>query len=355
MASLTASARRSASALALVGLLLGGIGLSACSGGRQAAASSTTVASTTVTTTTLAPLKLSGTRETGLLSFLGSVSRIRVAAVPDGASAALLPAPGTAGYAKTVSIAYRQFGSGKPLVLLEGEDATMNWWSPALLRQLSGHYRVTIFDLPGVGYSGPAPVPVTVDWLADLTAGLISELHITTPVVLGWGLGGQVALALAERHPSVVSDLVLVDTGVPVGGSRPVETRAAATLSGRPLSPVSLLPLLFGSSQSSQAASWLSWLERQVPDNVTAAAVRAEASLESHFWHHTDVAERLGSVHQPSLVVTGAEDGVFPPRDGALLARGLKGSQFYRWNGTGYGSLLAEPAHFAQLIEGFTG
>lgn len=355
MAALRAGAGRLTAALVLVGLLLGGLGLSACSSGERGAAPSTTRPATTVTTTTVAPVELSGTRESGALSFLGSVSRLAVTPVPDGASAASLPAPGTASYGQVVSIAYRQLGAGKPLVLLEGEDSSMSWWSPALLRQLSGHYRVTLFDLPGVGYSGPPRGPVTIDLLADLSAGVISELGLANPVVLGWGLGGQVALALAERHPALVSDLVLVDTGVPVGKSAPVEKKAAALLASRPLSPVSLLPLLFGSARSPAGLSWLSWLERQVPDNVTAPAISAQSRLESRFWHHTDVAERLGSVREPTLVITGAEDRVFPPRDGSALARAVKGSQFYRWNGTGYGSLLAEPAHFAQLIEGFTG
>ena len=77
----------------------------------------------------------------------------------------------------------------------------MSWWDPALLSDLSSHYTVTMFDLPGAGYSGPTPSPLSLPWLADMTAGLVLTLGLSDPIVLGWGLGGEIALSLAERHP----------------------------------------------------------------------------------------------------------------------------------------------------------
>ena len=87
----------------------------------------------------------------------------------------------------------------------------MTWWDPQLLTDLAGHFTVTIFDLPGVGYSAPLPGTPSVESYADATAGLIYSLHLTAPTVLGWGLGGSIALALAERHVGLLSRLVLVD------------------------------------------------------------------------------------------------------------------------------------------------
>ena len=341
--------------LAPAAALVGGVGLAACSASSKLPGSSTTVASPSVPTTTVASVKVAGTEETGSLSFMGSVSRLAVTAVPDGLESEPPALPGTPAYRKTVQIGYRQLGSGKPLVLIQGEAATMDWWSPGLLSELAGHYRVTLFDLPGTGYSGPASSPVTVDSLADLTAGLISELRIDSPVVLGWGLGGQVALALAERHPGVMGDLVLADTGVPTKGSRPLQKPAAALLSSGPPSPLRLAPLLFTASERAAEQSWLSSLEREIPDPMTAAAVAAQSQLEANFWHHTDLVRGLRSIDQPTLVVDGTADRVFPPTDAAALAGSIKGAQRYSWNGAGYGALLAEGPHFAQLLEGFTG
>ncbi len=80
-----------------------------------------------------------------------------VAAVPDGATTAPLPTPGTASYPSIDRIAFRHFGSGPDLLLITGEDASMASWPAPFLAALAQHYRVTIFDLPGTGYSGPLP------------------------------------------------------------------------------------------------------------------------------------------------------------------------------------------------------
>ncbi len=111
-----------------------------------------------------------------------------------------------------VPIAYRSFGSGPDLLLISGQDGTLSWWGQALLSDLSGHYRVTVFDLPGVGYSGAPRPRLSLAWLADMTAGFALTIGLSDPIVLGWGLGGQIALSLAERHPGFASSLILVDT-----------------------------------------------------------------------------------------------------------------------------------------------
>ena len=66
----------------------------------------------------------------------------------------------------SIQIAYRQFGSGPNLLLVMGQRGTMTWWDPQFLSALSSKYSVTIFDLPGVGYSQPAPAPPTLSTLS---------------------------------------------------------------------------------------------------------------------------------------------------------------------------------------------
>ncbi|MHB1986729.1 MAG: alpha/beta fold hydrolase [Acidimicrobiales bacterium] len=350
------SARRtrlvSASAAVLGTVLL----LTSCSG--PSIASSTTspaAAQPTETTTTVVPEVVAGTTESGALAYMGSVSRIPVMAVPDGLTGTTVPLPGTAGYRAEVPIAYRQTGSGRELLLISGEDASMTWWSPALIQELSQHYQVTMFDLPGVGYSGAPSSAVSVSWLADVTAGLINELGLTQPVVLGWGFGGQIALALAERHPPLVSDLVLADTALAVPGSQPMTLTAAKLFTSPASTPAAISAVMFPAGAPRAGQAWLQELSAQVPDSVTSSAIAAESRAEAELWRSGALVGGLAALKLPVLVIAGSADNVFPSGDATLLSAAIAGAQHYLWRGTGYGGLLQEPVQFTTLVEDFTG
>jgi len=78
----------------------------------------------------------------------------------------------------------------------------MTAWDPKFLTDLAQNYRVTLFDPPGTGYSGAGLATSSIASYADAVAGLANALGLVTPIAVGWGLGGGVALALVERHPA---------------------------------------------------------------------------------------------------------------------------------------------------------
>src|SRR5882757_7753144 len=99
-------------------------------------------------------------------------------------------------------LAYTRRGTGRPLLLLHGIGLSRNSWQP-VLPDLAEHFDVLAVDLPGFGASpalpdGVAPSPAR---LADAVAGLLRELDIEQPHVVGNSLGGWVALELAQVCP----------------------------------------------------------------------------------------------------------------------------------------------------------
>lgn len=340
---------RLVSALAGLGLLL-----TACTSGPATSGTSST---TTVTTTTLPPpttvaaVKVGGTAEPGLL---GSVERVPVVPEAPGQSGVVLPAPGTPAYRQVVMIGYRQFGAGKPLVLIPGEGATMSWWSPQVLEALATHYRVTVFDLPGTGYSGPPRESLGLDYLADLTSGFLSELGLAAANLVGWGLGAQVGVALAERHRGVLSSLVLLNSGLPLRGSVP-PTRAGALLGNPNESTAALAAVLFPAPARTARLRWISAIESQVPDDITAPLLAAESHLEAALWRSPFRLRRGALRGLPLLVVDATDDAVFPPGDAEALAAALPGAQRYVWRGGGYGCFAEDPKRFLAVLSSFTG
>lgn len=114
-----------------------------------------------------------------------------------------------------IRIRCRTAGAGAPLLLLHGWGSSLDTFS-AMAADLGRFFRVTAFDFPGHGGSGPPPAKWAVDDFADLTLGVMAELGIERAALLGHSFGGRVAIKLAASHPAAVDRLILVDSaGVP--------------------------------------------------------------------------------------------------------------------------------------------
>ena len=73
-------------------------------------------------------------------------------------------------------------------------------------------HRVVSVDLRGYGASSSPPGDYTMPAYADDVAWLCGQLHLTRTVVVGHSMGGNVALEVAARHPTLPSQVVLVDS-----------------------------------------------------------------------------------------------------------------------------------------------
>jgi len=96
-----------------------------------------------------------------------------------------------------------------PVVLLvHGLGGRWQHWAENLAG-LAEHARVVALDLPGFGRSSPPRGGYAVDGFADVVAALARELALPPVTVVGHSLGALVALRLAQRHPDLVSSVVL--------------------------------------------------------------------------------------------------------------------------------------------------
>lgn len=322
------------------------VGLAACSSQGSGTTTTTTTTTSTTTSTTM-PAAVPGT----------SILRSRVAPLAPGEQVLPVEPQSSAAWLKMVPIAYRSFGSGPDLLLISGQDGTLSWWGQALLSDLSGHYRVTVFDLPDVGYSGSTTAPLSLAGLADMTAGLALTIGLSDPVVLGWGLGGQIALSLVERHPGFAASLILVDTSAGGLGAVAPSKSVMRLLARSNATPVALSTLLFPSTPAGLQArlTWQSSLFAGSTDWMTARAVNAEAALQAGVWKRSPLIAALPSVTLPSLVVSGASDVVFPTEDSNLLKDELPEATEVVFPEGGYGALIQDAPAFVAAVEKFTG
>jgi pimeloyl-ACP methyl ester carboxylesterase len=116
----------------------------------------------------------------------------------------------TAGYAQVngLDMYYEVHGAGRPLVLLHGGLLTIDLSFGALLPALSKDRQVIAVELQGHGHTADTDRELTPEHLADDVIALLDHLGIDRADVLGFSLGGLVALELAIRHPTRVGHLV---------------------------------------------------------------------------------------------------------------------------------------------------
>ncbi|MCC7484212.1 MAG: alpha/beta fold hydrolase [Burkholderiales bacterium] len=238
----------------------------------------------------------------------------------------------------------------RDVVLLHGWGYDSAVWRD-LAALLAPRLRLHVPDLPGYG-AAPACPPGTLAQLARAVARAAPRrCH-----VVGWSLGGEIALAWALALPRQVARLVLIAT-TPCFARRPgwpcASAPAALAESARALAADrgGTLGRFVGAQGKGDSRrrhvtdALQRLLAAHAPDPVLAAglAVLARADLRGD----------LHRVKQPVLVVHGAHDRIVSPVAGRRLAAMLPDARFHLLRSCAHAPFLSQPARVAALMRGF--
>ena len=120
----------------------------------------------------------------------------------------------TTGYAPVngLSMYYEVHGGGEPVVLLHGAFMTItnNW--DGWISELSRTRKVIAVEMQGHGRTADIPRDFTDENLADDVAALLKHLKIARADLIGYSMGGAVAMQVAIRHPDNVRRAVIISS-----------------------------------------------------------------------------------------------------------------------------------------------
>lgn len=105
--------------------------------------------------------------------------------------------------------------SGLPLLMIHGNSFSWEVFYHQLQSPLAENYRLIAIDLPGHGQSDNAPDPIhtyTLPGLADAVIELLEKIGVSETVILGWSLGGHIAIEMLSRFSGIRG---LMITGTP--------------------------------------------------------------------------------------------------------------------------------------------
>lgn len=245
-------------------------------------------------------------------------------------------------------------GQGSPLVLLHGWALHSGLWGP-LLPWLAARHRVHAVDLPGHGHSAVTD-PYTLD---AIVAAVDAAVPAGEPLaVLGWSLGGAVAMAWARARPARVARLALVCTSPRfIAGPDWPHAMGEATLArfGDELSVAYRITLqrflslqLHGSDQGRAALALMRkhlFARGEPAPEVLGAALRILGAI--------DLRADAASIVQPTRVIAGDRDTLAPAAAGRWLAATMPGATYAEIAGAGHAPFLSHPEAFRRALEGF--
>jgi len=254
-------------------------------------------------------------------------------------------------------IYYDDYGAGHPLLLIPGLGTSrFIWWKQ--IEIISRKYRLINMDNRDAGDSAPGTGPYTIADMADDAAGLIRNLKCGPTYVIGWSMGGFIALELSLRHPRLVDKLILVATSA--GGSAYIPPPQEVGILLMPHEKEYLETLIRRVYPCIAAPGYMSSHPEDL-DRVVRYSKSKPMSLSSYqrqlgavmTW--PGVVDRIRRISLPTLVAHGAADPLVPYGNGLYLSTMIRGAKLLTYTNVGHLLPIEASERFNQEVMEFLG
>lgn len=255
-------------------------------------------------------------------------------------------------------IAYREAGTGPPVVLLHSAGLSHREWSP-LVGELADRYRLVLPDLPLHGDSEDRPRhPYTREWLVDLLAGFARDAGGARPILGGHDLGALLALEIVASGALMPSHLVLMPCSLHRRSAQErmlLRFARAGSVPGLGRALTHVAPLVWGPSRgvgltvtgNPDAGALMRHATTDLPGNVN----RARAwSRMARRWERPDVMDAYRQVTCPTLLLWADRDRLHPVETADEAVGLLPDAQLRVLSGTGFLIAYDDPVGVAREI-----
>ncbi len=202
-------------------------------------------------------------------------------------------------------------GHGKPLLLIHGLGSRSEDWTPEMVAYVKNGFRVYAIDLLGCGRTDHPDIAYTMRQQADLIHRFLDAVHVHKTDLIGWSMGGWVALEFTLQHPRSVRRMVLMDSaGLWFQTSLTPDVLEPRTVPQLKRLEVLLMPL---------PPNLPEFLQRDLVHAMQRNYPVVHRALDSMLSEKDELDGCLGQLRMPVLLVWGAQDELIPPSVGLRM------------------------------------
>jgi pimeloyl-ACP methyl ester carboxylesterase len=231
-------------------------------------------------------------------------------------------------------------GQGETLILLHGLFGTLDNFQ-YLLKDFGKTYNVIapimpVFELP--------LRHVSVAGLVDFMAGFVDFKKLSKFHILGNSLGGHIALLYALKEPSHVLSIILT-------GSSGLYEKAMGTTFPRREDKEYIRKKIQSTFYDPASASDAMIDEVFAAVNDRGKVIRAISMAKSALRHN--LADKLGQINTPTLLIWGKQDAITPPFVGEKFKELLPNATLFFIDKCGHAPMLERPEEFNKYLTDF--
>ncbi len=251
---------------------------------------------------------------------------------------------------------YEVLGEGPPLLLISGLncDHAILWKS--VKEKLAEDYQVFMYAPRGIVPSSVPHIPYTIEMMADDASALLHHLKISSANVLGYSMGGMIALSLSIRHPDKVDNLVICASSAKISNLNRLvcESYQKILVHNVPTQDAEkvMLPWLFSNTyltalMENRLTTPMPQLKPLMQQDPLGLLHQFEALASC------DMNPHLSEINTPTLIIAGEKDLLMPIEDAQNLEARIPNARLVVIPHAGHLLIHEQPNIFLQMVSAF--
>lgn len=257
-----------------------------------------------------------------------------------------MPAP-----PKPIAIHVQRYGSatGVPIVLLHGYPYDGRIWDASAKSLAALGYPVFVPDLRGFGKSPKADDMSMQAMACDVSAYLEGQ-GVKNAVIVGFSMGGYVAMQMGIRHREQVAGLVLVATRAEADAPSARAGREALAKNLGAVGMQAAVDAMLAAQLHPETRATRPGVEKLVRDVILAQDAASSARGVMAMADRPDVRGKLAGLNMACLVIAGEDDPVISLDSAVRLAQHFRGSEFSGLAKAAHAVMLDQPERFVATL-----